>query len=286
MPDTTYAVKVSDELKEKLQKLVDESGQSSKEFFSDMVSQFELANTKKQSPILSADIDELVKLTTRINNIFINVGERMSNLQETYRLDAENQTKEKESLISILQQQVEGFKRDALQAENQINALMSDKETLSKEKAEAENNHTAEMNQLKELNLKNDEIINGYSEKINTLSGLVSKYQGYADENETLKKETAEHQRAVENHLHVNEKLNALLVEKEKQLQNMQTDHAALLEDLKQKHSEDIERQQEKFEMKTERALLDQREQYNRELDEERDKYQKKINQLLQISKN
>jgi predicted DNA-binding protein len=38
MADTTYAVKVSNELKEKLQKLVDESGQSSKDFFSDMVS--------------------------------------------------------------------------------------------------------------------------------------------------------------------------------------------------------------------------------------------------------
>lgn len=283
MADTTYAVKVSDELKEKLQKLVDESGQSSKDFFADMVSQFELANAKKQAPILSADIDELVKLTTRINNIFINVGERVLNLQETYQLEAENQMKEKESLISLLQQQVESLKRDAVQTEDQVNALMADNETLRKEKIEAEKKYTSEIGQLKEMNLKNDEIISGHSEKINTLSGLINKYQVYADENETLKQKAVETQRAVEKLQQNNERLNTLLAEKERQIKNMQDGHGARLDEMTQKHSEDMERQKEKFELEKDRALLEQREQYNSELDDVRDMYQEKINQLLQI---
>lgn len=283
MADSTYAVKVNDELKDKLQKLVDESGQSSKDFFADMVSQFELANAKKQAPILSADIDELVKLTTRINNIFINVGERVSNLQETYRIEAENQTKEKESLISLLQQQVEGLKRDAIQTEDQVNAIVADNEALRKEKAEAERLYTTEVNQLKEVNQKNNEIMAGHNEKIDTLSGLVNEYKGYADENKVLKQEATESQRATEKLQQENEKLNALLADKETRIQNMQADRKTRIDELTQKHSDNIERQKEKFEIERDRALLEQREQYNKELDEIREMYQDKINQLLQI---
>jgi flagellar biosynthesis/type III secretory pathway chaperone len=161
---------------------------------------------------------------------------------------------------------------------------MADNETIRKEKAEAEKNYTSEIRQLKEMNLKNDEIIAGQSEKIDTLSGLVNKYKGYAEENEILKKESFETQRVVEKLQQDNEKLNTLLAEKEKRIKNMQDGHAAWLDEMTQKHSEDMERKTKSLSLKGVVRCFEQRERYNRELDEARDMYQEKINQLLQIS--
>jgi len=283
MADTTYAVKVSEEVRERLQNLIEESGSSSKDFFSDMVSQFELMNVKNQTPMLSADIDEIVKLTSRINNIFINVGERVSGLQETYRQNMEHETKEKESLISLLQQQVESLKIDMAQTEIQVSELIADNDALRNDKAEAEKLFASEVNQLREVNLKNNELISGYSEKINTLTGLVNEYKGYSDENKLIKEEITEAKKTADKLLHENERLGALLAEKENQIQTVLADNDASLNNLQQKQIQEMEYQRNKLELERDRMLLEQREQYNKELEEIREMYQNKINQLLQI---
>lgn len=273
MADTTYAVKINDEVKEKLQKLIDESNLSSKDFFADMISQFELASVKKQTPLLTADIDELMKLTTRINNIFINVGERISILQETCFQDIENATKEKESLIGLLQQQIESFKQDSVKTKMQVNELASENETLKKAIDSTEKKYISETNQLKEVNQKNNEIMASYNEKIDTLSGLVSEYKSFSDENKVLKDELAKMQKNNAQLQQENENLNLLL-----------TKNQLLVDELDKKYQQDIEYQREKLELSRDRMLLEQREKYSQEVDEIRSSYAEKINQLLQIS--
>ena len=222
MADTTYAVKVNEDVRERLQKLVEDSGQSSKDFFADMVSQFELMNARKQVPVLAADIDELVKLTTRINNIFINVGERVLSMQESQQLEFKNEVKEKENLIGLLQKQIETLNHELAQREERVASALNDaKEALEAKKA-------------------------------------VDK----------LKRE--------------NEKLNDLLAEKETQLQTIEENHKARIDDLAQKHVEAMERQKEKSAFEQTRALLEQKEQYTRELVEVREVYQERMSQLIQ----
>ena len=162
MADTTYAVKVNEDVRERLQKLVEDSGQSSKDFFADMVSQFELMNARKQVPVLAADIDELVKLTTRINNIFINVGERVLSMQESQQLGFENEVKEKESLIGLLQKQIETLNHELAQREERVASALNDaKEALEVKKAadklQRENERLNDLLAEKETQLQNIE---------------------------------------------------------------------------------------------------------------------------------
>lgn len=186
MADTTYAVKVSDEVKLRLQTLVEESGLSSKEFFAEMISHFELASTKKQTPILSMDIDELMTLTTRINNIFISVGERIASFQEANRLEAAKEAKAKENLGGLLQKQIE------LAA--QYKSYADENEILKKELAEAKSAaeraaHDMErqkeifeldkgralLEQREQYNRELDEVRSTYQEKISRLLNLNDK---------------------------------------------------------------------------------------------------------------
>lgn len=251
MADTTYAVKVSDEVKIRLQKLVDDSGSSSKDFFADMISQFELINTRKQTPILAADIDELVKLTTRINNIFINVGERVSSLQETNRQDTEKTFKDKDGLISLLQQQILALKQEIAETDIQMTEYINENDRLNGLKESSEKLYATEINQLKEVNQKNNEIIIAHNEKIETLNVVVSESKNLSTENKLLQEKLVE----------------------------VQTENERLKKDLKEN-----EYQKREFELDRDKTILEQREKYNQELEKVQAAYHEKINQLLQTN--
>lgn len=68
-------------------------------------------------------------------------------------------------------------------AEAKVSIQMAD--TLQQEKEDL----LKQLEELRSVNLNNQRLIDEYKDKNNTLSGLVSKYQAFAEENEKLKEE-------------------------------------------------------------------------------------------------
>ena len=94
-----WTVRIDEEEKEKLNELIQKSGfETNKDFFMNLVSMYELSKAKDNNPLLAQDIEELQKITNRINGIYLNIGERIDTLL--------NDTKE-EYIKQLAEKQVE-----------------------------------------------------------------------------------------------------------------------------------------------------------------------------------
>jgi hypothetical protein len=79
----TWGLKVTDELKEKLDRVKKESGLEGEQFAAQLVTLFLTEELKTQKPHLSAELEELQGLTQRIYGIYIHSAERTENLLQS-----------------------------------------------------------------------------------------------------------------------------------------------------------------------------------------------------------
>ena len=80
MADTTWGVKVPEELKEKLSQVMQGSGLSGKDFVESMLQAYIIQEMSENQPIMAPDLKELQVVTNRIVAIYANLGERLSNV--------------------------------------------------------------------------------------------------------------------------------------------------------------------------------------------------------------
>ena len=76
MADAVLSVRIDEELKQKFLVLAKENGINNKELMEVMVSQFELAQIGDGSTQFNQDLEELQRITKRMNDIYINMFER------------------------------------------------------------------------------------------------------------------------------------------------------------------------------------------------------------------
>ncbi|MCU7212429.1 coiled-coil domain-containing protein [Turicibacter sanguinis] len=76
MADAVLSVRIDEELKQKFLVLAQENGINNKELMEVMVSQFELAQIRDGSTQFNQDLEELQRITKRMNDIYINMFER------------------------------------------------------------------------------------------------------------------------------------------------------------------------------------------------------------------
>lgn len=76
MADAVLSVRIDEELKQKFLVLAQENGINNKELMEVMVSQFELAAIGDGSTQFNQDLEELQRITKRMNDIYINMFER------------------------------------------------------------------------------------------------------------------------------------------------------------------------------------------------------------------
>ena len=87
--DSTWSVRIPDELKEKITNIVTESGLNTKEFLANIIQSYELKMVGTEKPLFESDIDELRSITGRMNNIYVNILEKMGNFQRAKELEFE-----------------------------------------------------------------------------------------------------------------------------------------------------------------------------------------------------
>jgi len=246
MADTTYSVKISEEDQERLKNLVGESGMSSKEFFTNLLSIYELQRAKELAPIITADVEELETLTRRINGIFVNVAERVNTLQRDTAEQMRQAQDTNTGTIELLQQRISGLEEERLQDEQRIQGFISDKELAESRTDELQHR----IKDMEAAAVDKQALIDQYKEKLDTQTGIVNEYKQAADEAKAIQRENNELEAKIKEQ---QAQLDALGLERDRQVIELERQHTRELQALQAEYSGKLNEYES-----TVRGLLDQ----------------------------
>lgn len=276
-PKLVKAYKVSPELKERLERLAEESGLETQEnFIEHMASLYELQQMKEGKGVgYSKQIEELQYHLRRPLEIFVGMietesAERLQMVQQhETTLDIRAQT------IQILQKNEEGYKKELQELAE--TALQYEKELDSKSKL---------ITQLEGAAADKGMLVEQYKEKNDTLTGLVNDYRSAADENKELLTKVNQltkltdgqeaKVKALEADVSTLEELRVEL------LRQQEERHKEIVERLNERQKELIERLEERKEVEKERELLTLRTEYQAKLEKANEEGTLKIRDLYE----
>lgn len=272
MSDSTWSAKASDETKEQLAKLLEQSGiDTQKAFLEDMAKVYELHQAKSMVPILGADLDELQQLTNRINSIFVGIGERINTLVTTKEQDHQVDLTKKQGIIDTLQGRIDQIVLERDEAEANYQALLGDMKIKDETLVNLQNEMKRQVDQLTEVNHSNKDLIQQYKEKVDTLSGLLAEYQEAKKENTSLTEALQNAQRTV----------NSLAREKadlSRDLNRLQEQLSAAEE----RYTASLEQARDKAIFEQEKALLALQKEHQAQLGQLQEQYSRKVQELLE----
>ena len=184
---TTWSVKMTDGLKEKIAGSLQESGLTGKEFMEVLLNTYE--QVKKERPEITPDLDELETLTKRICAIYVNVGERITTLLNDKDNSHKTLVAEKTDLARTLQKRITELENSLKEKITLAKELAAEKDKIQEEKINLELRQQNEIQQLAEINQSNKSLIEEYKQKNDTLTGLLAEYETYKSQIQELKKE-------------------------------------------------------------------------------------------------
>lgn len=186
MADKTFGFKVTDEVYEKAKLLIETSGLSSRDWFENALATYEVKALQTNAPEYTRNLNELELHTTRIYELVVNMVQQSMYFKDQAVREVSEQLEKKEQLLAELQEKLQTTKQS-------VQTLQADKDELTSIQAE-------QQKQLDEARtaIENSQLlIAEYKDKNDSLTGLVTKYQGYAEENEQLKVAFAEEKEAL-----------------------------------------------------------------------------------------
>lgn len=259
MADKTFGVKVSEEMYEKVREVIESSGTSSKEWFERAIALYEMNAIKQGSSDYTQDLTELEHHTTRMYELIVNMIQRSVHLKEHAVKNVADKLASKEAIITDLQQQNQQIKQEVAMKTEGITAFEEQVKDL-------EGKLLANQTMLE----NNQALISEYKDKNDTLSGLVTKYQGYAEENEALKKnfeieKTEWMKRANADKVAFEERISELSQEKQtvsEELRVLRLD----FEQAKANHERDLSLLTERKELEREKAVVEAERLHNEEV--------------------
>jgi chromosome segregation ATPase len=269
---TTWSAKIEETQKEKLQQLIEQSGLNVKDFLGDMILNYELNNAKVHVKDVAQDITELQQLTTRINNIFINVAERIESIKANAEIDKATSILNKENIINTLTEKLNALKQELVEVKTEKDIALTQFKEIEAKFNDSKDAYDKELAQLHENNINNQALINEYKDKIENLSVAVNNYKEKAlnydilsseaiilqNENSSLKEVVSKNER-------IAEELESVTL----QVTEVTKDKAELIAKIK-----DIE-------IENERNLLKVQKEYNDSLEKIRLEYGEKLLQLV-----
>jgi chromosome segregation ATPase len=275
MASEVFSVKVSEELKEKIKGFIDESGMQGKDFMEEIIRLYELNAAKDIMPSAMGDVEELQAVTRRINDIFVGLIERSSNLTKDREMALNSEIDKKNRSITLVQEkldktleELEGFRTENENINKKYQEIKEEVSLTDARIQEQEKNHRS-------LLESKEDLIREYKEKNDALNGVISEYQEYKDKNkelaasiekmkvdmELLKKQVEEKERGEEKlkveleHLRSQNEVTVLKVqmEKEKAVLDLREKHQTKYEDLNSEYNAKVDEYNKKV-----KALLDE----------------------------
>src|SRR5690606_19389891 len=104
MADKTFGVKVSEELHEKVKTMIENSGESAKEWFEKAVAVVELQSIKQGATDYNQDLNELEVHTSRIYELVSNMVQRSIYIKEHAVKEIVDKLEQKEAIIGEYQE--------------------------------------------------------------------------------------------------------------------------------------------------------------------------------------
>jgi len=257
--DTTWSVRIPEELKEKLSLLISESGQNAKDFINQLVQLYALKETARLEPHVSVDIEELSQITGRINNIFINLFERTSSFQKQREDEFSTRLAEKDEMLAVFNGKIKELEDNLVVYENKTIELKKQYEEIR-----------SQHDRLTDVCEANKALVLEYKEKNDTLSGLLAEYKEFKDA--LLVARVA-----------VDEEKN-LRLSTESRLLNSEMELTALRKTMEEERTAfevKLQREIERHELLNERHILEIKKDYQQKLQSEQDVYLSKVRELL-----
>lgn len=175
MADVTFGVKVPEELKMEISQLMQKSGQTGKDFMQDLISGYKIDKAKAAFPVVAEDLDELTKLTRRINDIYLNMGYRIDTIINEKQLKINELKEIKEKEMRVLKERLQENKDELVNLKKDNHELVNLNEELAKRlEGEVKNKDNLEA------------LMNEYKEKSDTLAGMLIEYKQYKEQNTEL----------------------------------------------------------------------------------------------------
>lgn len=273
MADKTFGFKVTDEVYEKAKLLIETSGLSSRDWFENALATYEVKALQTNAPEYTRNLNELELHTTRIYELVVNMVRQSMYFKDQAVREVSEQLEKKEQLLAELQEKLQATKQS-------VQTLQTEKEELTSIQAE-------QQKQLDEARtaIENSQLlIAEYKEKNDSLTGLVTKYQGYAEENEQLKVVFAEEKEALQTSV-ANEKqrLEEALTTASTEAKANETKANELekaLAEEKAKSEQATALLQERHELALERAIVKAEREYQEKLQAQLDTYNARIQEL------
>lgn len=266
MADSTFGVKVPEELKEQLQKLMSDSKLTGKDFMQQLINVYQVEKTKESMPLVAEDLKELQSLTQRINNIYLNLGYRIDNVIKIKDTETLEQLQLKDNVIMDLQSKNETVKEEFEKTDNKFTELVNLNNDLNKY-----------INQLTESNNNLKELNEEYKSKIDTLTGIVTEYKQYKEEIKECKKELEDIQfKSINLDKELKDK-DSLVEKLNLEIKTIQEQGEKASQELEIKYNGRIEELKEQGEFQTQKSILALQLQHQKELEEVNTKSNKNI---------
>ena len=262
MADATFGVKMPEELKKQIENLIKDSGlRTGKDFMQNLINNYVVEKTKENIPDVAADLKELQTITQRTNDIYLNMGYRIENINKANEKESQEQLSKKDSIILDLQNKIES-----------INFQNTTLEATSKTIINENKDQLQRVNELTESNNNIKALIEEYKSKNDMILGQLNKYEKYPDEIVSLKNEIV----VVKDELF---KAHSLNVTNESQLMskdqtiNSLKDKANILsvsiDNIKVQNNDEIKKTKEESKIEVEKGIADTTKAKNAEMREE-----------------
>ena len=273
MADRTLGFKVTDEVHERARMLIESSGLTSKEWLENALAMYEVKALQANTPDYAKDLTELELHTTRIYELVINMIQQSVYLKDHAVKDVSDKLESKEGIITELQVKLAEVKEKVNQLTLE-NKQFTEQQTLLKKQLD-EQKSTIDNGNL---------LINEYKEKNDALSGLVTRYQGYAEENEALKTAFAAEKASLVQQLNEQQTASSDQIRQLEQAHQQGTERIreleTTLENAQLNYTRELEIMQERKDLEREKALVEVERTYQAKLQAQNDKYNDKVAEM------
>lgn len=263
---TPFSVRMDHEEKERLIRLIQDSGKNNKEFMTSLLNAYDLNKTKVEIPELAQDISALQALTQQINEYYVNIGKRIQTMQKSRDLVFTKEIEVYKNTVDTLTIENEKSKIDFTEIQKAYNNISTDYNEAIKQLKQLQES-------LKDKNL----IVEEYKSKNDTLTGLLNEYKQYKSQIEDYKKDLNDFENK-------NAELKNNIKEKENVLDNLSITIEKLkaskenaLNELKDKNKSELESLKDKLEIERDRNTL----QLNKDHQEQLQQIQKENNKEI-----
>ncbi len=217
MADTTYSVKIDEELKDRIMNAIKNSGVTGKEFFSKLIESYEAQNAGHEDRV--KEFSELEGHLSRIKALYSGLIEDFKLEVESINSECKKEIEEKDKLLQNMTEKHKGLSDELSKIKSAFEESENEKNTLKKN-----------LKDLTEKDETNLELIKEYKEKIKTIESEIESCKAIKVENASLKTQITEMEKHVEEITRENENLSSKVESLKSDLERIQLDHKKEME--------------------------------------------------------